>query len=139
MKITITPKSEDGKSLPPLTLGDDEKREVVNGLLPKQSREVRSVAYVRGDYMEFFPSGNKQNSGQFTVERTHKDYDAAVDFVVMHAEKVPAQGLITVRHKRTVRYYEDACITSVTCLEHKGVTTIFSYEFVCGQAKVNTI
>ena len=133
--MTITGRLDDGKQAT-VVLGDDARRNWIAELLPSQSRNVQVDEGTRADDVTVRDRKNKRNEFQVIVDRTHDSLGAAFKFLCEHADQVPTVGLVTLEENSngsSVRKMPNAAISNIRCIEHRGVSTKFSYTVTGGK------
>ena len=129
MKITATPLTVGS---PPIILGDDSAGDYIDGLLPKQDRNVQEVELFRAEFSVFYSRKNKKNRFEFTVARDHGDRDTAFTFLLDHPGLVPDSCDVKFEHGGKVRYLRSAQVHGPECIKHNGQATVFKYQISGG-------
>jgi hypothetical protein len=130
--ITFTSSEENASKTPVILADDSRKLACVVDYKPGQQRMAQVSPLFRAAFQKVFNRHNRLNTVSFTVDRTHKSDAAALKFLHAHADQVPAQGTLTVRHAGATKTMLLAFVQDVACVEHKGRKTVWSYSVIGG-------
>lgn len=138
MKITLTQPGATPSATPKVrTLGDDATREFITGMLPTGKAEVQTSSPIRSAAKRKFSRDNVETQFTFQVSRNHATNGEALVFIIDEfAAVLGAQGTVAITETGlnggTTRVIEDAVVSGLRCVDHKGVMTIMEYSIEGG-------
>jgi hypothetical protein len=115
------------------------------GLSIDGQRAIQVDEFIRGEWPSFKGRGQRVTTISFSVERQHRSYGEAEIFCLTHEEDLPEVGDLIIRGRTESgapiqRLIKNAALPVVRST-HKGVSSLHSYQFMCGEiqkAKVTT-
>lgn len=97
---------------------------------------VQFVELVRSRFSDQFTRENIRHEITFNVTRLHESIQAAMKFILDHAETLPASGVLsflTTGSGASRRWINRATLLRADCIQQVGMTTIWSYQLAGGQ------
>lgn len=97
---------------------------------------VQFVELVRARFADQIARENIRHEINFNVTRLHASVQAAMKFILEHAESLPASGVLsflTTGAGASRRWIKGATLLRADCVQQIGMTTIWAYQLAGGQ------
>lgn len=114
-------------------------RESPAGFRVVPARAIQQIDYVRAQFGTQFARGNLRHEISFTITRLHADLRAAALYAMDHGQSLPTTETLEIYSDGSGgvsgrRWYRDAVLARAELVQLVGITTIWAYAFLAGEA-----